>query len=97
MSAYFDTFTNTLYISAYELCSYVLRGGSVDNAMEYGNKAGCTVVSHRLHEDKPNIVDAYTYSTVCEGYNLTVYTYPEGIRKEDNGVYTVEKVYTVPD
>ena len=96
MSAYFDTFTNTLYISAYELCSYVLRGGSVDNAMEYGNKAGCTVVSHRLHESKPNIVDAYTYSTVCEGYNLTVYTYPEGIRKEDNGVYTVEKVYTVP-
>ena len=96
MSAYFDTFTNTLYISAYELCSYVLRGGSVDNAMEYGNKAGCTVVSHRLHDDKPNIVDAYTYSTVCEGYNLTVYTYPEGIRKEDNGVYTVEKVYTVP-
>lgn len=96
MSAYFDTFTNTLYISAYELCSYVLRGGSVDNAMEYGNKAGYTVVSHRLHENKPNIVDAYTYSTVCEGYNLTVYTYPEGIRKEDNGVYTVEKVYTVP-
>ena len=96
MSAYFDTFNNTLYISAYELCSYVLRGGSVDGAMEYGNKAGCTVVSHRLHEDKPNIVDAYTYSTVCEGYNLTVYTYPEGIRKEENGVYTVEKVYTVP-
>lgn len=96
MSAHFDEFSNTLYISAYELCSYVLRGGDIETAGEYGSKAGSTIVSHRLFEDKPNIVDAYTYSTVCEGYNLTVYTYPEGIRKENNGVYTVEKVYTVP-
>ena len=84
MSAHFDEFSNTLYISAYELCSYVLRGGDIETAGEYGSKAGSTIVSHRLFEDKPNIVDAYTYSTVCEGYNLTVYTYPEGIRKENN-------------
>ncbi len=97
MSAIYDERTNTVFISAYELCSYVLRGGDIDSrAFKRGNKNGSTVVSHQMKPPKPNIVDAYKVSLMYEGITLVVYTYPEGIRQEDNGAYTIEKIHSIP-
>lgn len=97
MSAIYDEKSNAVYVSAYELCSYVLRGGDIDSrAFKRGNKNGSTIISHQMRPPKPNIVDAYTASLICEGVILRVYTYPEGIRKENDGSVTVEKIYTVP-
>ena len=97
MSAIYDERTNTVFISAYELCAYALRGGDIDTRIfKRGNKNGGTIVSHQIKPPKPNIVDAYSVSLMCEGITLTVYTYPEGIKREDDGSYTIEKIHTVP-
>lgn len=95
MSAIYDNETNSVYISAQELCSYVYRGGDLTSKMVSGNKNGMAVVSHRSWPKKPNIVDAYSFTTIYEGIPIVVYAYPEGVRMED-GKYVVEGVYTVP-
>ena len=94
MSAYFDREMNILHISAYELCSYVLRGGSCDSYRLNGNKVGETVVSHSFNPRRPNLVDAYSFSTLCDGVTVSVYTYPEGIKNNGEG-YSVERVHNV--
>ena len=97
MSAIYDEKSGAVFVSAYELCAYALRGGDIDGRnYKRGNKNGGTIVSHQMHPNKPNIVDAYSVSLMCDGITLTVYTYPEGIRREEDGSYTVEKIYTVP-
>jgi len=97
MSAIYDDKSGAVLVSAYELCSYVLRGGDIDSrSFKHGTKIGGTIASHQMKPVKPNIVDAYTVSMLCEGVTLTVYTYPEGIRREEDGSYTVEKIHTVP-
>lgn len=97
MSAIYDHKSGAVLVSAYELCSYVLRGGDIDSRnFKHGNKIGGTIASHQMKPAKPNVVDAYTVSMLCDGVTLTVYTYPEGIRREENGMYTVEKIHTVP-
>ena len=95
MSAYFDRESNILYISAYELCSYVLRGGDADSYRLYGNKVGETVVSHSFNPRRPSLVDAYAFSTVCDGVTISVYTYSEGVRKNPDGGYSVERIHSV--
>ncbi|MBQ7225674.1 MAG: ATP-dependent DNA helicase [Clostridia bacterium] len=95
MSAIYDRDTNSIYISASELCAYAYRGGDLTARMVSGNKNGSTVASHRLWGKKPNIVDAYSFTTIVHGVNMVVYTYPEGVR-EENGKYVIEHVYSVP-
>ncbi len=97
MSAVYDEKSGAVFISAYELCSYVLRGGDIDSrAFKRGNKNGSTIASHQMRPPKPSIADAYSVSLLQQGITLTVYTYPEGIKREEDGSYTVEKIYTVP-
>lgn len=97
MSAIYDERANAVFISAYELCAYVLRGGDIDTrSYKRGNKYGSTVVSHQMKPNKPNISDAYSVSMMYDGITLTVYTYAEGVRREADGSYTVEKIHTVP-
>ena len=97
MSAIYDSRANAVFVSAYELCAYVLRGGDLNNrGFVRGNKNGSAIVSHQMSPERPNIVDAYSVSQLCEGITLTVYTYPEGIKREEDGSYTVEKIHTVP-
>ena len=97
MSAIYDERSSAVYISAHELCSYTLRGGDIDSrGFKNGNKNGAAVVSHQMRPPKPNVVDAYSVSLMQDGITLTVYTYPEGIRREEDGSHTVEKIHTVP-
>lgn len=96
MSAVYDKDTNAIYISARELCEYVCRGGDLSGKILNGNKNGMTVVSHKAWTKKPNIVDAYSFTTIVHGINVIVYAYPEGVRTKDNGEYEIENVYTVP-
>ncbi|MBO5313152.1 MAG: ATP-dependent DNA helicase [Clostridia bacterium] len=95
MSAVFDKETNSIYVNSRELCKFIYRGGSINSRLVSGNKYGSTVVSHKAHTKKPNIVDAYSFTTIVHGTPIVVYTYPEGIRQE-NGKYVIESVYTVP-
>ncbi|MBQ2810110.1 MAG: ATP-dependent DNA helicase [Clostridia bacterium] len=97
MSAIYDERLNTVFVSAYELCAYALRGGDIDNrTFKRGNKNGGAIVSHQMKPQKPSISDAYSVSLMYEGITINVYTYPEGIRREDDGSYTIEKIHTVP-
>ena len=97
MSAIYDEKSGAVFISAHELCAYTLRGGDIDSrGFKNGNKNGMTVASHQMRPPKPNVVDAYSVSLLQDGITLTVYTYPEGIRREEDGSYTVEKIHTVP-
>ena len=95
MSAIFDRDTNSIYVSAYELCSFIYRGGDISSRMVYGNKNGGTIVSHKAWEKKPNIVDAYSFTTIIHGMNVVVYAHPEGVRYE-NDKPVIESVYSVP-
>ncbi len=93
--AIYDNETGTVYISAEEMCSFVYRGGDLSGKPLCGNKNGGTIVSHKSWSTKPNIVDAYSFTTIIHGTSVVVYTYPEGIRVE-NGKYVIENVYSVP-
>lgn len=95
MSAIYDNETKSIYISANELCSFIYRGGDLSSRLVPGNKNGGTVVSHRPNNKKPNIVDAYSFTTIMHGIPIVVYAYPEFIR-EENGKYVIEGVYSVP-
>lgn len=96
MSALYDKNTDSVYISARELCEYVCRGGDLTSKLISGNKNGSTVVSHKSWTKKPNIVDAYSFTTIIHGINLIVYAYPEGIRTDEKGNYVIENVYSLP-
>ena len=95
MSCVYDKETNAVYISAHELCAFVYRGGDIEPRMNSGNKNGGTIASHKIHKAKPNLADAYTFTTISDGINITVYTYYENVRQDENG-YTIENVYSVP-
>lgn len=95
MSAVYDRETKSVYVSATELCSFVYRGGDITSRLTRGNKNGATVVSHKMWEKKPNIVDAYSFTTIYNGLPIVVYAYPEGVRIE-NDKYVIESIYTVP-
>ncbi len=95
MKCVYDKETDAIYISASNLIEYVYRGGDMEARLVPGNKNGCALVSHKLDEKKPNIVDAYTFTTIFDGLKITVYTYPESVRHEDSG-YTIESVVPVP-
>ena len=95
MKCVYDNDTNAVYISAEELASFVYRGGDIDPRAFNGNKNGGSIVSHKIHTKKPNLSDAYYFTTISDGINITLYTYYENIRKDENG-YTVENVYSVP-
>ncbi|MGM9665606.1 MAG: hypothetical protein ACI3XX_03600, partial [Eubacteriales bacterium] len=94
MSAVYDRRTGSVYISARELCEYTLRGGDIGGGT-YGNKCGSAVTSHKLHCKKPEISDAYTFSVISEGITITVYTFPEGVRKNEKGEIVFERIYSV--
>ena len=96
MSAIFDIEKNTVYISAYELASYTLRGGDIVNYRVNGNKYGATVTSHKMRPNPPQISDAYSVIEMVDGLKICVYTYPEGIRKGEDNRYVMEKIHTVP-
>ena len=97
MSAVYDSSKHAVYVSAYDLCAYVLRGGDI-NSRDYrrGNKYGGAIVSHVMKTTKPNIADALCFTEMYDGITLVVYTYPEGILQDENGVYAIEKIHTVP-
>ncbi len=95
MSSVYDKDTDSVYISARELCAFVYRGGDIDTRWQNGNKYGSAIVSHRIWQKKPNIVDAYTFKTVLQGVTITVYTYPEGVVEGENG-YMINQVNSVP-
>jgi len=95
MSAIYDNDSNAIYISASELCSFIYRGGDLSSRPQMGNKNGGTIVSHRAWNKRPNIVDAYSFTTIVGGTPVVVYSYPEWVR-EENGKYVIECVYSVP-
>ena len=95
MKCVYDKDTNAVYISAESLAAFVFRGGDIDPRAFNGNKNGGSIVSHKIHTKKPNLSDAYSFTTISDGINITVYTYYENVRKDENG-YTIENVYSVP-
>ncbi len=95
MKCVYDKETNAVYISTRELCSFVYRGGDIEPRFTNGNKNGSSIASHKIHNSKPNLSDAYTFTTISDGINITVYTYYENVKMDENG-YTIENVYTVP-
>lgn len=95
MASLYDNSTNMVYISARELCSFVFRGGNIDTHFIPGNKNGGGTVSYKLHTEKPNISDAYTFTTMKNGTTIMVYTFPESVRYKEGGYY-IEDVYNVP-
>ena len=95
MSAIYDRETDTVYISAKELASFVSRGGDIGAKDKRGNKNGGAIVSHKLWQKKPNILDAYSFTTISEGTKITVYAYPECLHKLQKG-YSIDYIYNVP-
>ncbi|MBQ8839864.1 MAG: ATP-dependent DNA helicase [Clostridia bacterium] len=95
MSAIYDRLENTVFINAREACEFVFRGGSIDRSFVPGNKNGGAIVSQIPHGEKPNIVDAYTFTTIKNGTKITVYTYPEWVRSKDKDIY-INLVETLP-
>ena len=95
MKCVYDKETDAIYINAGTLIEFAYRGGDIEPKMLPGNKYGSALVSHKLHTKKPNIVDAYTFTTILDGLKITVYTYPETVRHEDSG-YVIESVVPVP-
>ena len=94
MSAIYDRETDSIYISARELVEYVSRGGDIGAKDSRGNKNGGTIVSHKLWQKKPNILDAYEFTTISDGTKITVYSYPECLHKVPNG-YSLDYMITV--
>lgn len=95
MSCVYDKETDGIYLSVSELASYVCRGGDIQGRFLPGNKNGGAIISHKLHTKRPNIVDAYTFTTLLGGLKIILYTYPEFVREDSHG-YRIESVYTVP-
>ncbi|MBQ3040479.1 MAG: ATP-dependent DNA helicase [Clostridia bacterium] len=96
MKCVYDKETDAIYISATNLIEFVYRGGNIESRMLPGNKNGSALVTHKLHTKKPNIVDAYTFTTIIDGLKITIYTYPESVRHDEKHGYVVEKVVPVP-
>ncbi len=94
MPAIYDRETDAVYISARELVEYVSRGGDIGAKDSRGNKNGSTIVSHKLWQKKPNILDAYAFTTISDGTKITVYSYPECLHKTEKG-YSLDYIYTV--
>ena len=94
MSAVYDRKAGSVYISARELCEYTLRGGDIGGGT-YGNKCASAIVPHKLHCKKPEISDAYTFSVISGGITITVYTFPEGVAKNEKGEIVLERIYSV--
>lgn len=94
MSAIYDRETDSIYISSAELCEFVSRGGDIGAKDSRGNKNGCTVVSHKLWQKKPNILDSYAFTTISDGTKITVFSYPECLHKMQKG-YSIDYIYTV--
>ncbi|MBO5286686.1 MAG: ATP-dependent DNA helicase [Clostridia bacterium] len=94
MSAVYDKETDAVYVNASELCEYIFRNGDLDTRSKKGTCPAYAIVSHMAHNRKPNIVDAYTFTTIISGVKLVIYAYPEGVKTED-GKYVVEAVYSV--
>ncbi len=95
MKCVYDIETDNVYINARQLCEFVYRGGSIEKGFVRGNKNGSALTSHKLHTQKPNILDAYTFTTILHGTKITVYTYPELVREDEHG-YMIESVVPLP-
>jgi len=96
MSAIYESETNSIYVSAQELCSFIYRGGDLSSRPLMGNKNGGTVVSHRAWNKKPPIPDAYSFTTIMHGISVVVYAFPEWIRLEINPTaYTGDEPYSM--
>lgn len=94
MPAIYDRETDAIYVNAQELCEYVYRGGDIDTRMVRGACNSYAIIPHTTGNKKPNIVDAYTFTTIENGIKIVIYAYPEWIR-EENGHLVVEGVYSV--
>ena len=94
MSAIYDKGTDCVYISAPELAEFISRGGDIGAKDSRGNKNGKTIVSHKLWQKKPNILDSYAFTTISEGTKITVFSYPECLHKMEKG-YSIDYIYTV--
>ena len=94
MPAIYDREEDNVYISTRELVEYVSRGGDIGAKDSRGNKNGGTIVSHKLWQKKPNILDAYAFTTIADGTKITVYSYPECLHKTENG-YSLDYIRTV--
>lgn len=94
MSAIYDKDTNTVYVSVNDLVEFISRGGDIGAKDQRGNKNGKSIVSHKLWQKKPNLLDAYSFTTISEGVQITVYSYPECLHKLNKG-YSIDYLYTV--
>ena len=95
MSAIYDNETNSIYVSAEELCSFIYRGGDLSSRPLMGNKNGGTIVSHRAWNEKAKKNVDYSVTHTVGDTSVTVFTYPDWIRNK-NGEYLVDTVYSVP-
>ena len=95
MPAIYDRDKEKLYISTDEISEFLFRGGSIDPFAKPGGKIGGFVGSHRMIEDKPRIIDEYSYTTEVNGVFICIYTQPEAIRYE-NGKYYVLHLKNLP-
>ena len=94
MSCVYDKETNAVYISAGELCMFVYRGGDISQRLISGNKNGYSIVSHKLHTAKPNLINAHTTKASLDGIDIVVYTHQPLVY--DEGKYSLENVFSVP-
>ena len=58
MSAVFDKDTNSIYVSAYDLCQYIFRGGDINSRLVSGNKYGSTITGNKLAMTKGSAAPA---------------------------------------
>ena len=88
MPAIYDREKEKIYVSADEICAFLFRGGNIDPFAKPGGKIGGFAGSYRMIEQKPQIIDEYSYTTDVDGIHLCIYAQPEVIRY-DNGKYYV--------
>lgn len=73
MSAVYSNEDNKVYISARELCQFVLRGGDIDPHKMAGNKNGSSVISHKLWEMKPELKRGFYVDVNSDDVDICVY------------------------
>ena len=73
MSAVYDKETNSVYISARELCAFVLRKGSLDKDVP-PTEQGHTIVPHTAHNKKPYGIDErYILTLKDDDFTTVIY------------------------
>lgn len=93
MNVAYDKTTDCVFVDVSDICAYVFRGGNIDTKAQPGGKEGSCVAPKRLRGERPNIVDAYSFTSISDGVKLTIYTYPECVRFDGEKKY-IEGVYS---